>query len=55
MSIREFIIDNRNEIDVRIRNVFPTLGSLNDEERLLWLRNWEPFRQWALARGVRFE
>lgn len=55
MTLREFIINNRNEIDVKIKNVFPTLGALNDEERVLWIKNWKSFREWALSRGVRFE
>jgi hypothetical protein len=52
MSIREFVRQNRNEIDKCIRTICPNC-SLNDEERKEWIRNDEGLYRWARSNGVK--
>ena len=52
MSLRDFIRENREEIDAAIRRVCDNCR-LNDAERAEWIRNDEGLYQWARAAGVR--
>lgn len=54
MTLRQFIQDNRTEIDHAIRTHLknPNLR-LNDEERRLWILNDEGLYNWARSAGVR--
>ncbi len=52
MTIRDFIRENREEIDDVIQKVAP--GSpKNDEARRDWILNDEGLYNWALSEGVR--
>ena len=53
MTMRDFIRDNREELDVAIKNVVPNIGSLNDSDRREWIANDEGLYSWARAEGVR--
>lgn len=52
MSIRQFIRENREEIDAAIRRACPNC-SLNNEERRMWILNDEGLYRWARSEGVR--
>jgi hypothetical protein len=55
MTLRQFIRENRAEIDAAIRNVLPRFGSeqrANDAERRLWILNDEGLYRWARSEGV---
>src|SRR3990167_489761 len=39
MSIREFIRQNRSELDAAIRRACPNIGALNDDDRRQWIAN----------------
>lgn len=52
MSLRDFIRQNREELDRCIRRVCDNCR-LNDEERRLWVLNDEGLYQWARSEGVR--
>lgn len=52
-SIREFIKENRAELDACIRQVVPNITTLNDEERRQWVLNDEGLYMWARREGVR--
>ena len=52
MSVREFIRDNRAEIDTAIRRVV-NMPRINDGERELWILNDEGLYLWAKSEGVR--
>jgi len=52
MSLREFIKQNKTEIDACIRRVVPDC-KLNNEERRLWILNDEGLYLWARREGVR--
>lgn len=47
VSLREWIRTNRAELDRYIRSACPNVGSLNDEERRLWVLNDEGLYLWA--------
>jgi hypothetical protein len=51
-ALREFIRQNRAEIDAHIRGVCPNVGRLNDDERETWILNDEPLYLWAQSSGV---
>lgn len=52
MTIKDFIRENRTEIDECIQSVAP--GSpQNDNERRLWVLNDEGLYRWARSNGVR--
>lgn len=52
MSLREFIKENRQELDKCIHRVVP--GSrLNDEDRRQWILNDEGLYNWARCEGVK--
>lgn len=55
MSLRDFIRQNRAEIDAAIRRVCSNCRNcrLNDSERRLWILNDEGLYQWARSSGVR--
>jgi hypothetical protein len=57
MTLREFIRENRNELDRAIaRAMGRTVEELpyrNDEERRLWVLNDEGLYNWARSEGVR--
>lgn len=54
MTMREFIKENKNDIDEGIRRYLnrPELR-LNDEERRQWILNDEGLYKWARNSGVR--
>lgn len=54
-SIREFIKDNRSEIDAAIARALRMDHNPrpNDEERRLWILNDEGLYNWARSEGVR--
>lgn len=54
MSKREFIRQNRKEIDKIIRsgNGCSNIGSLNDSDREDWIMNVEYLYDWARREGV---
>lgn len=51
-ALRQFIRDNRKELDEYILRVCPNLR-LNDRERRLWILNEEGLYRWALSEGVK--
>jgi hypothetical protein len=53
MSLREWIRQNRAELDAAIRRACPNLGTLNDEDRRQWIANDEGLYLWAKGDGVR--
>jgi hypothetical protein len=53
MSLRDFIRANRTALDECIRRACPNIGSLNDNERRLWIVNDEGLYRWARSEGVR--
>jgi hypothetical protein len=52
MTLKQFIRDNRDELDRAIHSVVPEVR-LNDEERRLWILNDEGLYLWARGEGVR--
>lgn len=50
-SMREFIKENRKELDACILRACPN-GRLNDEERRQWVLNDEGLYLWARSEGV---
>ena len=50
--IRTFIAENRKEIDNYIRRQCPNCGTLNDDERRLWVLNDQGLYNWARTDGV---
>ena len=52
MTLRQFIKDNREEIDSYIKSVVPNARYFNDEERRQWIYNDERLYRWARSSGV---
>lgn len=52
MTLRDFIRENKNEIDACISSVCPN-ASINNEERRLWVLNDEGLYRWARRCGCR--
>ena len=52
MTLRNFIKENKEEIDQCIKNVVPN-ARLNYEERRLWILNDEGLYRWARSNGVK--
>lgn len=52
MKLRDFIKENREELDRCIQRVCPG-ASKNDEERRQWIYNDEGLYRWARSCGVR--
>lgn len=52
-SMRDFIRENREELDACIKRVCPNCGSLNDNDRRDWVMNDEGLYNWARSEGVR--
>ena len=52
MTLKQFIRDNRQELDEVIRRAVPG-AAINDEERRLWILNDEGLYNWARSEGVR--
>lgn len=52
MTLRQFLKENRDEIDSAIKRVVPNVR-LNDSERRLWVLNDEGLYRWARREGVR--
>ncbi len=52
MTKRQFLKDNREEIDQIIRSTVPE-AQINDEERWMWVMNDEGLYLWAKREGVR--
>ena len=51
MTLRDFIKQNREELDKAIHNVVPNVR-LNNEERRQWIMNDEGLYRWARSEGV---
>ena len=52
MSIREFIKQNRKDIDECIKSACGNVGTLNDSDRREWIDNDEGLYNWASSEGV---
>lgn len=52
MTLKQFIRENREELDACIHRVVPGYR-LNDEDRRQWILNDEGLYLWARSRGVR--
>ncbi len=52
-SLTEWIKENREELDAMILKACPNIGTLNDQERRLWILNDEGLYNLARADGVR--
>lgn len=53
MTLRDFIKENRAQLDACILKTVPNLQRLNDEERRQWILNDEGLYLWARREGVR--
>ena len=53
MRLRDFIKENREELDRCITRACPNVGRLNDKEREEWILNDEPLYRWARNEGVK--
>ena len=53
MSMRNFIRENREELDECIKRACPNVGRLNDSEREDWILNDEGLYNWARSSGVK--
>jgi len=49
MSMRDFIRQNRTEIDACIKRACPNIKPLNDSEREQWINNDEGLYNWMLS------
>jgi len=52
MTLKQFIKENREELDACIEMACPGCRK-NDEERRLWILNDEGLYRWARSEGVR--
>ena len=52
MTLKQFIRDNKTELDECIKRVVPDCR-LNDSERRLWILNDEGLYNWARTAGVK--
>ena len=52
MRMREFIKQNRAELDAAIKRACPNIGTLNDGDREQWIQNDEGLYNWARDEGV---
>lgn len=52
MTMKEFIKENKEEIDTAIRRVCHNCR-INDQERRMWINNEEGLYLWARRMGVR--
>lgn len=52
MTLRQFIQQNKKELDQAIRRVVPNC-KLNDAERRLWILNDEGLYRWVRSEGVK--
>lgn len=53
MTLRNFIKENRVEIDAAIKRACPNCNIFNYEVRRLWILNDEGLYNWARSEGVR--
>jgi len=54
MTLKQFIKDNKVEIDNAIKMAVPNIGvKLTDDERRLWILNDYGLYMWAKREGVR--
>jgi len=53
MTMRNFIRENREELDECIKRACPNIGRLNDSDREDWINNDESLYWWAKNSGVR--
>lgn len=53
MRLRDFIKNNRAELDEYIRGFCSNIASLNDDEREQWILNEEGLYRWARSEGWR--
>ena len=52
-SIKQFIRDNKKEIDEAIKQAVSNKRSLNNKEREQWILNDEGLYSWARVEGVK--
>lgn len=52
MTLRNFIRENRAEIDAAIKRACDNCNIFNDRERELWVLNDEDLYLWAQSEGV---
>ncbi len=52
IGIRQWIRENRAEIDAAIKRACPNVGNLNDDDRRQWIANDEGLYNWARGEGV---
>lgn len=52
MTLKQFINENKNEIDTAIRRRVPD-ARIDDHERRLWILNDEGLYNWARSSGVK--
>lgn len=52
MTLKQFILENKDEIDAAIRRRVPS-APLSDKERRLWVLNDEGLYNWARSSGVK--
>lgn len=53
MSIRNFIQENRVELEAAIRRACPNVGKLNVEDLRQWIANDEGLYAWARSEGCK--
>lgn len=51
MTLLEFIAAHRDEIDRRIMGAVPSVSSLTDPQRRMFIRNDPKLRRWAIRAG----
>ena len=52
-TLKQFVRENRKEIDEAIKRAYPSIGKLNDGERQEWIQNDEGLYNWAKSEGVK--
>jgi hypothetical protein len=53
MTLKDFIRENRQELDTCIKRVCPNCSLNDDEERRQWILNDEGLYNWARSEGVK--
>jgi hypothetical protein len=55
ISLREWIKNNRSDLDVAIKRACPNIGSISDDDRRQWVLNDEGLYDWARGEGARVD
>ncbi len=55
MTLKQFIKNNRRQIDRAIKRIWPKVKLLNDTERKVWVLNEVTLLHWVEAQGVRID